>query len=239
MNWRDPLLRLLRVPPEPEAPPGDAPRVFQAAPNFLKLKTIKFLAGQLGAFLGLLFALYWIPPVTERTPTIVGWFMKGSEVLAWLVYFPQLILGLCTLRLDYEMRWYMVSNRAIRIREGVVSVREKTIALANVQNVALRQGPLQRLLGIADVEVRTAGGGAESGDKNQHGESEAMHIGYFRGVSNAEEIRDVLREGVRRQRDTGLGDPDEARHHADEAGDVDAAIAELLAAARALRGATG
>jgi hypothetical protein len=56
-----------------------------------------------------------------------------------------------------------------------------------------------------------------------------MHVAYFRGVDNAEEIRDLLREGVRLQRDAGLGDPD------DERGDAGAAAAELLAEARALR----
>jgi hypothetical protein len=67
-----------------------------------------------------------------------------------------------------------------------------------------------------------------------------MHVAYFRGVDNAEAIRDLLREGVRRQRDAGLGDPDEphAVHGAAAtaaAGDVREALALLLDEARALR----
>ena len=61
-----------------------------------------------------------------------------------------------------------------------------------------------------------------------------MHVAYFRGVANASEIRDLVSEGVRRQRDAGLGDPDET--HAPVADDdIPAAIAELLTQARALR----
>jgi uncharacterized membrane protein YdbT with pleckstrin-like domain len=127
----------------------------------------------------------------------------------------------------------MLTDRAIRIREGIATVREKTIALANIQNIAIRQGPLQRFLGIADVEVKTAGGGGQSAEMEggrKHGDP--MHVGYFRGVDNAEEIRDLLREGVRRQRDAGLGDPDEPVDHG-----LAPAIEDLLREARALRSA--
>jgi membrane protein YdbS with pleckstrin-like domain len=151
-------------------------------------------------------------------------------LLILLVYFLQFFYSLAVLRLDYEMRWYMVSDRAIRIREGILSVREKTIALANIQNIGIRQGPLQRILGIADVEVRTAGGGSAASEAQKKSIHEPMHIAYFRGVDNAETIRDLVREGVRRQRNTGLGDPDE--HHGDGLHD---AVAMLLDEARKLR----
>ena len=39
-------------------------------------------------------------------------------------------------------------------------MHETTISFENVQNVEVRQGPLQRYFGIADVVVQTAGGGA-------------------------------------------------------------------------------
>jgi uncharacterized membrane protein YdbT with pleckstrin-like domain len=152
-----------------------------------------------------------------------------------LAFTFEFVFGWMLLRLDYELRWYMLSDRAIRIREGITTVREKTIALANIQNIAVRQGPLQRYLGIADVEVKTAGGGGQSSEMETKGKKgEPMHVGYFRGVANAEEIRDLLREGVRRQRDTGLGDPDEVVHGHDD-DDATVAVTELLQEARKLR----
>jgi uncharacterized membrane protein YdbT with pleckstrin-like domain len=108
------------------------------------------------------------------------------------------------------------------------------VALANVQNIAIRQGPLQRALGIADVEVKTAGGGGSQSDmERKKSGAEPMHVAYFRGVDNAEEIRDLVREGARVQRNTGLGDPDEQ----ETAPDARSAVEELLREARALRAA--
>lgn len=52
---------------------------------------------------------------------------------------------------------------------------------------------------------------------------------YFRGVDNAEAIRDIVREGVRRQKDSGLGDPDEPVHAPHSGAE------ELLAEARLTR----
>lgn len=120
--------------------------------------------------------------------------------LAWLALLAQIPLTFVALRLDYELRWYMLSDRALRIREGVMRVREQTMTFANIQQISVRQGPLQRLLGIADIEVRTAGGGSTS----QEGGHD-MHRGYLRGVADPESIRDTIQRRVREYRDAGLG----------------------------------
>lgn len=231
MTWRRFALRLLRVPPTPEPPPGSPPRVFRAAPNYFKLRLIRWAFTQLLAIGGLLWAIYFVGWVADtKTPRFVVWILQAGEVFGWIAFVSELILGWMIVRLDFEMRWYMLSDRAIRIREGIATVREKTVALANVQNIAIRQGPLQRWLGIADVEVKTAGGGGKSSEMEQQKGGEPMHVAYFRGVDNAEEIRDLVREGVRLQRNAGLGDPDELQPD-----DASTAVAELLREARALR----
>ena len=130
-------------------------------------------------------------------------------------------------------------DRSLRIREGILTVREKTMTFANIQQTSIRQNPLQRLLGIQDVQVRTAGGGGGStGSRHGHGEvGEAMHEAYFRGVDNAEEIRTAILERVRLHRDSGLGDPDEPEPDLAPAAVSPpvAAAHELLAEIRALR----
>ena len=238
MNWRDPLLRFMRVPHSPTPPPGSPPRVFRAAPNYLKLRLLRWAGTQVAAILGLVAAIYFFrAQVSPRVPKYIAWGMTIGEIFGAAVILFEATLGWLIVRLDFDLRWYMVSDRAIRIREGITTVREKTVVLANIQNIAVRQGPLQRLLGIADVVVNTAGGGGSKGGNEMEmkkGGSEPMHVAYFRGVDNAEEIRDLLREGVRRQRDAGLGDPDEAANHDS---DVESAVADLLREARALRGA--
>ncbi len=129
---------------------------------------------------------------------ILGLLLTALGALAWLGFLAQIPVSYGALRLEYELRWYMLSDRAIRIREGIVRVREQTMIFANIQQISVRQGPLQRFLGIGDVEVRTAGGG-ESGD------GQDMHRGFFRGVADPEGIRDAIRGRVREYRAAGPG----------------------------------
>jgi uncharacterized membrane protein YdbT with pleckstrin-like domain len=235
MSWRTTVLDLMHVPPKPEPPPGSPPRVFRAAPNFYRLRLLRWAMTRSAALIGLMIGLWVVGRVgTPQVPLAVVWLLRIGELLGWLAFLFEALLGLTIVRLDYELRWYMLSDRAIRIREGIITIREKTIALANVQNISIRQGPLQRFLGIADVEVKTAGGGGSS-DQHKKSHAEPMHVAYFRGVDNAAQIRDLVREGVRLQRNAGLGDPDEHDHH--EPHDTRAAVEELLHEARALRAA--
>ena len=170
------------------------------------------------------------------------WVLKVVGLAGYLFQLP---LTYAVRRLDYEMRWYVVTDRSLRIRTGVWSVQEITMSFANLQQVEVSQGPLQRLLGLADLKVQSAGGGDVAPGKQGHQDS--LHIGFFHGVENATEIRDLIQDRLRRFRDSGLGDPEEVRRAAlppampvspaapsHEAG-VLAAARELAAEARALR----
>jgi membrane protein YdbS with pleckstrin-like domain len=240
-GWRDHVVRVMRVPPPPEPPPGSDAKVFRAARNFFRYRLVSWFLSQVSALVGLVFALYFvaqmdfaIPPFSREATKV---FFNGLEILGWAGFIAQIPFSLGIAVLDYEMRWYIVTDRSLRIREGIVNVKEKTMTFANIQNIQVRQGPLQRILGIADVEVRNAGGGggAEEG-KNGH-PGEQVHVGYFRGLENASEVRDVIMAGVRKQRHAGLGDHDE-QHETDQPADLNALVAaanELLAEARQLR----
>jgi len=75
-------------------------------------------------------------------------------------------------RLNYEMRWYIVTDRSLRIRSGVVRVREMTMTFANVQGIRLNANPIEGLLGLANVEVQSAGGGGSQA----HGTPSSGHV---------------------------------------------------------------
>jgi hypothetical protein len=171
----------------------------------------------------------------------------GLKVIGLTLYFLQLPLTYAVRRLDFEMRWYVVTDRSLRIRTGVWSVQESTMSFANLQQVEVSQGPLQRLLGLADVKVQSAGG-----SDNAHGKpQDDLHTGHFHGVDNAHEIRDLIQARLKRFRESGLGDPEEVRHAAhaaaahhqaiataastDSEADVLSAARELAAEAKALR----
>jgi hypothetical protein len=302
-KFRALLLRLLRVPHEPEPPFGDpaSTRIFRASPKYYSFRLLGWSIGQVLATFGLVVGIVIMlgvefkaaeirrseaartaaPPGIETNSAAVDqaasttnskksrrrnqrsgdewaevvakvppglfllfWGLKGIGVL---IYLTQLLATYAVLRLDWEMRWYMVTDRSLRIRTGIWKVQEMTMSFANLQQVMVSQGPIQRLLGIADVRVQSAGGGGSS----QHGHERmgnSMHIGFFHGVDNAAEVRDLILARLRHFRETGLGDPDEQRHPlpaltpappqvALNISDADAVVAakELLAEAKKLR----
>jgi uncharacterized membrane protein YdbT with pleckstrin-like domain len=203
--------RLLRIPPDPEPPPGDegSTRLFRAAPAYYKYLLILWALKSLLVLLIVSSAM--IGPV-------VGAFVaanKGNESGLLLLLIPGVaftfvlalrLIALALVRLDFEKRWYVVTNRSLRVREGVVIVREMTVTFANIQNIAISQGPIQRALGLADLRVDTAGGGAIHAQKHQ---GQNLHTAWLRGVNNANEVREVIQARLRRFKDTGLGDHDD------------------------------
>ena len=163
------------------------------------------------------------------------------EALEWfgLAFFlVQLPLSYAWLRLEYENRCYLATDRSLRLREGLWNVREMTLTYSNVQNVTIEQGPLQRLLGIADLVVQTAGGGGSSGrgPRERHGKKRSLHEGRLQDVENPERIRELIQSHLRRLRDGGLGDAEDAPPEQERVSPLEAAH-ELLRETRALRAA--
>ncbi len=236
------LLRVFQVEEHPEPPPGspESLRVFRASPRFFRYSLLKWALGQGGALLGLIGSTIGFEFVEFGSWSRITAAAGPLLIVLFLVQAPASYL---VLRLGYEMRWYMVNDRALRIRYGIYSVREQTMTVVNIQNMAVKRGPLQRLFRIADLEIRTASGGGSDDD------DDALSRGLLQGLDNAEQVRDLLLASLRRSRDAGLGDPDD--HAADLAvpvssadtavppaagdGPVLAAARELLAESRALR----
>ena len=248
------LLRLFRVDERPEPPPGspESLRTFRASPRFFRYSLLKWGLGQAGALFGLVVSTlgflpfaFWVSDEGFEFLDIGPWtdFTRPLGPLLFALFLVQLVGSLAVLRLGYEMRWYMVSDRALRIRYGVYSVREQTMTVVNIQNMAVKRGPLQRLFGIADLEIRTASGAASDDD------DESLSRGLLQGLDNAEELRNLLLASLRQSRDAGLGDPDDQpavpalpaaltddrAAAASEAASVLAAASDLLAECRVLR----
>jgi membrane protein YdbS with pleckstrin-like domain len=232
------LLWLLKVPPEPHDPMGDVQslRVFRAAPGYLRYITLGWLISQLALLAsGLVVFISLLVASATSGPFSILVIVLG--LVALLAFVGQAALTYFSLLLNYEMRWYKVTDRSLRIRAGVWNVHEMTMTFANVQNISITQGPLERLFGISDVRVETAGGGGHGG---AHGNGEGfganLHTAVFRGVDDAEEIRDLMLARLRRVRGAGLGDLDDAHaidpSHAHAAFGAEAEIVNLLAALR-------
>jgi membrane protein YdbS with pleckstrin-like domain len=207
------LLRVMKVPADPSPPPGDPNLVhtFRASPHYFRYTVAVWALKQAFALAGL-FASYYFFRNFFFMRGYVGW-IRVAEFFAIAGFIAQLPFSFALLRLNFEMRWYILSDRSLRIREGILSVHEQTMAFANIQHISIRQNPLQRLFGIATVVVRAAGGGSSSTTpRGAHGGGTAnSHEATFEGVDNAEQIRTAIRDRIRMHRDSGLGDPDDHR----------------------------
>ena len=245
------LLWLFQVDERPEPPPGspESLRVFRASARFFRYSVLKWAIGQFFALVGLVgsaIGLGFVEFFEDHAAGAALWF-RFTETLAPLLivlFVVQFLTSFSVLRLGYEMRWYMVSDRALRIRYGIYSVREQTMTVVNIQNMAVKRGPLQRLFGIADLEIRTASGGGSDDD-----DEDSLNRGLLQGLDNAEEVRNLLLASLRQSRDAGLGDPDDRPAVAAvpavsaevrapggaEGASVLVAAADLLAECRALR----
>lgn len=223
-------IRILRLPEGPPNPPpgGAIVRVFNASPRFLSYRLLPVWVG-----FGVLIAVA-VGVAVFASVEGWGWFLVAA-LLALIAAFYA-VAGYVTAKLEFEWRHYILTDRSVRIREGVVFLRESTLTFANVQNLRIRKGPLQQLFGIADVLVDTAGGAGGGKDE----ESRAMrkgHRGTIQGIENPTEIRDLVLSLLKRYRDAGLGDPDDP-HHAPRPYEEDAdRLREILVEVKALRAA--
>jgi membrane protein YdbS with pleckstrin-like domain len=202
------LLVALRVPEGPPQPPLGSPgelEVFRASPRYLQLKLLLHFAS-----MGLVLSF-----------ELLGWLLAPDPASAFVLRLMSiLVIGLTLatalvryfmIRLEYDVRYYLLTDRSLRIRQGCLVIDESTYTFANIQNLTVRQGPLQRLFDIADLELDTAGssrvGSHESGGR-------AQHQARLEGIERASELRERISALVGEHRDTGLGDTDEQRGRA-------------------------
>jgi len=217
--------RVLRIPPPPEPPPGDeaTTRSFRAAPNFYKylilLWTLKTVAASVGLILWFtVFMPVLIHLARKNGLGIWTFVLVAIDAFGLLTTVAFWIYSWIAVRLDFDKRWYVVTDRSLRVREGILIVREATVTFANIQNISISQGPIQRLLGIADLRVDTAGGGGASHEKKGF---HNLHTTFFRGVDNANEIRELMQQRLRQLKDAGLGDHDDAERKPDARASVE------------------
>jgi membrane protein YdbS with pleckstrin-like domain len=201
------MLWSLRAPAGPPQPPAGSPgsvRIFRASRQLLlfKLVCLGVLFGLIVLALSVVCVAAWVNAQASQAARVWSTiFLSAAVVIGLLAYFFT--------RLEYDMRYYIVTDRSLRIREGVFTMTEVTLTYANIQHLQIHQGPVQQMLGIADVIVRTAGG-AGPVDLQRGGRGKG-HRGVLRGIDHAEEVRDEIAALLKRYRHAGLGDPEERR----------------------------
>lgn len=202
------IVPLLRVPKEPPTIPvnsslGGEVRSFQPAPGWLKymkfwfwivlaITDIALAIGYVAAAAALIIEGLWWVAALLLPPVLV------------LIIVPD-IIAFIAIHLKYDATWYVMTDRSIRIRRGIISIRETTVTFENVQNVKVQQGPVQRHYGIADVIIETAGAAAV-----QKGGAGVGNQARIEGVADAPALRDLILARLKKSKSAGLGDEERA-----------------------------
>ena len=197
------LLPLLKVPGgAPSPPPGhtDAAslKVFRASPDYLRYRLFFWTLYAVGWGLGVLVVSVVLLVALGPWGALLALLLVGVSVVKVAIVYA-------STRLDYELRWYILTDRSLRIREGVWIVREVTLTFANIQNVQVLQGPVERAFGISDIMIQTAGGGSGQNEQQLSG----AHRALLRGLDKPQEVCQLILDLLRRYRGAGLGDRDD------------------------------
>ncbi|MEI9811769.1 MAG: PH domain-containing protein [Acidobacteriota bacterium] len=222
------VLRLARMPADPHVPEGSSASVlvFHPGKNYYTLRVIVWTIANIFACLPI--ALFYLASYIPTLPAPIQTFWRFCGTGALALFAISLPLTWALQRLNVDMRWYIVTDRSLRIRRGIVRVQEFTMTFANIQEIRVSVNPLQRILGLANVEVHSAGGGSSEAHGGSHG-----HTAHFDSVDNADVIRDLMMQRLRAYRDSGL-DHHAAVQPAPDTGAL-AAARLVLDEARALR----
>jgi len=194
------LVSWFRVPKEPPHLPGAFGESTSAVkPDLGLIRYQKFWFWLLFWPMDLVLLIAWIA------------IYQASHFWAAITFVPFLALAVLpdvvayvAIHLRYDTTWYVFSPRALRIRRGIWAMHETTITYENIQNVDVRQGPIQRYFGISTLQVRTAGGG--SGGDPSHGGGSSAHIGIMEGIADPQGLRDMIMAKAAASRSAGIGD---------------------------------
>ncbi len=95
--------------------------------------------------------LIFVPALRESTFSIVTILAAAGMVLL-LVYF---IVGP---RIYYDRYRYMITADKVDVRYGIIILRHILVPIERVHQVEVSRGPVNNMLGLANVNITTAGG---------------------------------------------------------------------------------
>jgi len=215
--WRTLALRGLRYPGPIEAPEGTPgkERTLRPSPRYLRYTLVKRLPAVLLTLALEEWFRHRILSTLNRHANVppLNWQLSlAVELAIFLVAFavPTAVHAL-DVYLHYIVKTYVLTDRALRVRDGVWFVRETTMAMSRVQDIVVTRGPLQGLFGISDIVVRSAGGAGGG------------HTIRLEAMAEVDAIEVALRELTKQA-------PEPPRNTT-----VEASVAALLSEARSLR----
>lgn len=207
----------------------------------------KWAGAQLSALTGLILVLSafdlteWLP----RNLQFVRFFTRWDDYSDYLPpewqwvgltltlggFLTQFGLTLITVWLEWRTIAYLVTDQGVQLRHGLWTVNETSLRFANIQQVVFKQGLIQRLLGLADVVVSTAGQRASGDDEDD----QRKKRGLLRDL-DAAQARSLI-DAIRERLPLASGAPPEPTPTLPGPTATLAAAQQLLGEAQALRAA--
>lgn len=194
-KWVSRLFKVPARPPELPSLPGDTPRSFHPSRQYLRYLKLYFWIAALAIDFAILIVWLGIFAANPPAGTLLAIPALGLAVL------PD-ILAYVAIHLKYDTMWYVMNARSLRCRRGIWTIVEHTITFENVQNVDVHRGPIQHLFGISTIVIETAGATEPEGSSHFAAGNKAI----MEGITNPEEIRNLIMDRVRRSRGTGIGE---------------------------------
>ena len=142
--------------------------------------------------LGGLFGVYLETPIVTDYPTL--WYALLAFWCFWM------ITSFILVKLGYDIRGYVLREKDIVHRKGVLYKSTTTIPFNRVQHCEISQGPIQRMFDLHTLEIFTAGGSkSDLAIPGLHGET-AQQIKEFivKKTVIAEEEANILEQETER-----------------------------------------
>jgi membrane protein YdbS with pleckstrin-like domain len=99
---------------------------------------------------------------------------------------------------------YQITGTHIIIQRGVFSKRRDSIPFSRIQNISVTSGFFDRMFGLSNVQIETAGGSGMVYPMGKRGRAAMSAEGFIPGQTNPQFIESKIREMVKKH-DSGGG----------------------------------
>lgn len=110
-------------------------------------------------------SLQGAPSLILGVPIVLAWSRGEGIALASLFIGMSLLVAIALI--SAWLRWwtftYQILPGQIVIARGLIKRTRRSIPVERIQDVSIKQGPLSRVIGIAEVRIETGGGEADEG----------------------------------------------------------------------------
>jgi membrane protein YdbS with pleckstrin-like domain len=135
--------------PEPvEAPKKVEEKVLQTIhPSLVTVMFVYGIGSIILLVLTLAFAIASVSP--SISPALIGLVLSGCLLIACLIVF-------IVRTVQHLTTTYIITDRRVFLESGVIHQAHKSIQLGNIKDITLKQGLLQKLVGMGNVFVHTS-----------------------------------------------------------------------------------